>query len=417
MKTMSKGSVLLLVILVAGALFFLAAVSLSAWQQNRQLALHGAEDAVADAAAVAGIDAALWEINQNPGWTTGFADVSLTHTGTGVASRPYASYSMTFVPKAGVPYSTNNASAAPVQGYQGVTVPAGLIHLVSQGRYNGRTRIEEAIVGPFNSGVVVAQTITLKGQGTIGGNIRTNLPWVNPVDPSPGNPPYVTLSGNGAVTGTVTLGPGGNAATDVSSGKNPPVVQISKTPVNLVPLVPPTGINKGDVNLKNKNLTLPSGTYGNLNMAGKSTLTLVPGGVYVFTGNINGEGQTQIVVPAGNSPVLMYVLGSVKFAGQITNLADAASNFWLIGDGIPKDMKDMPDITLSGGSAMTLAIYAPYDTLTLTGQGDLTGCFIGFTLTQTGNGRLTFDPSVRNGVKGIMPSFFSAFSPYARWSE
>lgn len=91
----------------------------------------------ASMSAEAGLADALFQLKADKDWNAGFSNKKLPNTD--------AYYTITFA-QGSQPYSINNVSGNnPVTGYNNRTVPAGCVHIVSEGKYASRTVIRQMI--------------------------------------------------------------------------------------------------------------------------------------------------------------------------------------------------------------------------------------------------------------------------------
>lgn len=133
-------------------------------------------------------------------------------------------------------------------------------------------------------------------------------------------------------------------------------------------------------------VTLPPGTYGNISVSGKATLTLSPG-VYNIN-SLTASGQSNIVVsPLGQ--VVLNIAGqggtAFNFSGQsISNPSNMPSDFLINYAGTGT-------VSLSGQAGSYLVVNAPNAAVAVSGQGDTFGAVIGKTITYTGQGNFHFD--------------------------
>lgn len=135
------GYILILALLITAALFVLVVASTDLYYAESRVSASAANDLIAEQAASAGIDAAVYQLKQSAAWSSGFNGIVLPHSS--------ASYSMTFsASNLSVPYSTNNSQGSgQVTGFGGRVVPAGMVYVISIGEYGGSVRREDALIG------------------------------------------------------------------------------------------------------------------------------------------------------------------------------------------------------------------------------------------------------------------------------
>lgn len=351
-----RGYALILALLLGSALFFwaLAATRLSGAQKS----LGGADErqAIAAAAATAGLDAAAAELKSNPTWATGFDQVLLPHSG--------GSYSMTFdATRTDLPWSTNNSTGtSPVSGWSNRSVPGGLMHLVSVGSFQGLRSVQEALLAPASAPFGLGVMGHLTG-GTLGKDVL-----VDAYDPRLG--PYpdsriangtgigtnstsrgaISLGAGSVVQGRVRIGPGGTSA--VVSGTGTYQGLLVPTTAYPIPVVaPPSSFGRDSLSL-NGTRTLAPGAYRDLNTSANTTLVLSAGN-YVFR-RINANAGFEIVVDSG--PVnLFFTQGATLGAGARLNTAGPPENLMLHGAGSGRSVS----FSMGNGSTGQFDLIAP----------------------------------------------------------
>jgi len=211
--------------------------------------------------------------------------------------------------------------------------------------------------------------VALNGNATVGGAIGVqNFAPTPPAAPAPcvgaqgdyshtGNAGWVNLPGNGLQT--------------IPSYTFP-------TPPDPVPVPPNTPYAGG--------LNLVPGTYGNITLAGKQTLTLAPGTYNIYS--LTMSGQSSIVVNPAGAVVLNFPSASltpISFSGQSLAAPSQIANDFQINYG------GTGAITLHGQANSYINVNAPGAVVNVTGNGDIFGRVVGQTLTWTGNGKFHFD--------------------------
>jgi hypothetical protein len=226
----------------------------------------------------------------------------------------------------------------------------------------------------------------------------------------------VEASGNVYVDGDVVV-PEGGAAPDekyysgtVNEEDNPPLTSVT-VPANLVAL--PSG---GSISTTT---TLGPGDYQYwmINLSSKSTLTITgPANIYL-TGatSINVSGMGDIVVDAASTgPVNIYFDGDVNLSGQaIVNQTALPSNLIMYGTN-----PIVQTVNLAGQTDFHGAVYAPNATLNLTGQGGMFGSFVGDEVNISGQGGIHYDVSLgKAGGTGVIIYIITSIrdiqSPYS----
>lgn len=389
-----RGYALVITIMIICALFFFTIQYVRLFAAEKAIAGSGERALIAHAAASAGIDDAIANLKQNVAWSAGFDTISLPHSG--------ATYSMSFnTAQAAVPYSTNNsAGAASVNGYGGRVVPAGMIHLVSAGRYEKAVVLEECMVssGPsklFHGAVFVKETIFLNGNAETdsfnsavkpyaqqhfdyGGDVGTNMAE------APGGGPAVRLVGNSNIQGALTVGPNGTKETSVS-GQQYQDFAVLKEPFR-VPLLPCTpASNPQPVTVKNNaTKVLTPGTYSSVK--GTGGVLRLQEGTYIITGDLSLSGKCILDIPAGTGKVEIYVQGSsIDMTGGCTNSTLRPRNLIIYGG------ESTTSVKLAGQAEQYFGLYAPNAEIDVKGGAAIYGALTGRSLRLVGNGAFHYD--------------------------
>jgi len=395
-----RGYVLVVTLLVMGALLVFTFYFLNLFFAERKITQSGEQKLIAAEAAKAGLEDALLQLKANSNWTTGFTLVRLPHAG--------SSYTVTFV-KGVVPYSTNNSrGTGVVAGYDGIPVPPGMVHLVSVGRFGAGQAIDQALVSTvaslftydafFNGTINIAsgtfdsynsqagpyeQTVMLTG-GSIGSNGSSGT--------------VVTLSGGTKVYGGITVGTGGSEATSISVSGSASYQSFATADPIALPFKPaPTGTSLGPVSVKGSAITLAPGTYSTLDASGPSIITLQAGGTYVFTGNINLSGSSQIRLSAIDPTTTIFALGNITMAGlKIGNDSQSAASLLIYGGPNTTSIRIENGVIYGG-------IYAPAAAIQMSGgSAAIYGSAVGGSLAVSGGSGIHFDTTLRR-VEAINP--------------
>jgi len=143
-RTGHRGFILVMSLTIMAALFFFGLAFMNLFRMEKQLAQRQEQMIIADAAARAGLEDALFQLRQNRNWSDGFNSLALPASG--------AAYSITFDEKnTRIPWSTNNFNGeAPVSGWKGRTVPPHCAHLVCTGSYGSTSTTRQYIVEAIN---------------------------------------------------------------------------------------------------------------------------------------------------------------------------------------------------------------------------------------------------------------------------
>ncbi len=197
--------------------------------------------------------------------------------------------------------------------------------------------------------------------------------------------------GNGNVNGIVGVLPAppgiGTCATPFAVGPNgiPASATYLSQPYNFPtppapnPLPPTTAYAGGN--------SIVPGTYGNISLAGNTTLTMTPG-TYTFN-SLSMAGNASVVVsPAGAVVLNIAGVGGgtvLAIAGNGVNNTGTIPNNFLINYG------GSGGISIGGNGTSTAVIDAPNSAMDLHGNGAFYGSIVGGTMTINGNGAFHFD--------------------------
>lgn len=409
-----SGFVLILTLLVLAAVFFFAFALVRLQVAEKTLAQTREHSLIAEQAAKAGIDDGLLALSEDASWADGFPAIRLPRSG--------ATYTVTFnKSQSAIPYSTNNSdSSSETSGWNGRTVPAGHVHLVSQGSFQASQVLEEAMVqtqsSPFVSALVGADKIVLSGKilidawnsakGTYaqtvkqsGADLVTNSAEARAVEIS-----NVTLYGN------IIVGPGGSQDTTLRVSGNPTYLGFkvaSKIQELSVETPPDLGPSRGVVAPTSGTQVLSPGTYSAFS-PGSATIQLTPGD-YVVTGDITMGNKASILVSQG--PVRLFVLGNVSITsgGSLRNSTLKPPNFVLYGGANPTTW----DFQSLSGADLHFGINAPSTILNFRGGNEYYGSFIAKEVYVNGNARFHYD--VSTGSSDTDPGGSPALILKARW--
>lgn len=180
----------------------------------------------------------------------------------------------------------------------------------------------------------------------------------------------ITLNGNSTVNGDAIPGP------DMAVTKNGNAsVSGSTTPATTATTLQPVTVPGGVTNL------------GAIDIGGNSTRTL-NAGTYVAS-SISIRGNADLVIDSTNGPVVLYVTGAINANGNgISNGSGKPQNLSIFATG-------SDGVWLGGNTAFFGTVYAPNATLTVHGNSDLYGSFVGASVVLNGNGDVHYDQFLR----------------------
>jgi len=251
----------------------------------------------------------------------------------------------------------------------------------------GVSRIEAVIE---NSGNALFDRALWGIEGVdLGGTVR-----VDSYDPSLGHYDPMTNAGseghvgsNASVTATGTVDIMGDLAFGpTGSYSSTPNVTVSGTIMQLpqeriFPPIPDFEIPVGspDVSPRNETITLDPGTFGTFDIKSNGILELNEGTYYVDSIKEAATGALKI-----NGRTTIYVKSDLDLSGQgVINPLGDPTELTIYYDGVN-------EAKFTGGSSAYMEVYAPEAPVTLTGNADFFGSFIGKTLKLTGTPEVHF---------------------------
>jgi hypothetical protein len=344
--------------------------------------------------AEAGVDYALYQLEQNPSWTgeddhslsPGTFSVVVTTEGSlrAVASTCQFHHDAVQL-RALVEPGRTAVFARAIFGDLSVTLSG-----------NGRVDTYDSRNGPYpgegaaGSDAQVGSNgpMTLSGNANIRGDARGRgnftLSGNAAIYHDAHSGGSLSLSGNAAIYGDAqyngSLSLSGNAHIDGTTSLGDPPPSVTLPPVDF-----------GDSATNNNNaylMTQPnwSQSYNNstkaLSISGNRSLTLTDGIYYFSSISISGNGSLIV-----NGTVTIYCTGSVSLSGNgIVNNSQIPTDLVLFSSGT--------SVSLSGNGNLYGAIYAPNASIPISGNGTVYGSLVGRSLNWSGNGSLHYDKAL-----------------------
>jgi hypothetical protein len=388
--TFSRGSAIILTILVVLALFVLVCSVVTISNLNLYLVDYYRCLLHAQNAARAGIAHAMYYIDPNITWTAGFSNQPMPNN--------LGSYTITFDRNTSIPFSTNNAQGdVPTPGYD-IQVPSHCYHLISIGRYRKAISRKQVfiLVGwrIFRNALFGNTGISLRGNamvdsydsrlGTyaatheqVNGSLRTNSVAAS----------AVSLQGSVSVYGDVVVGPGGDPDTVIRtqgaafySGE----ARVAPEAVPIEDRTPPSGTNLGDRRYTGGTITLEPGVYNNLTLSGKVNVNLRRGANYVFN-SITMSGNSCLNQIPGTGVTNIFVRSSMDFTGSSFNTGGTPPDFRVYGTSTFTSMRNR------GNSQFYGAFYLPRANLDIAGTADIYGSVFCNSVGGTGTANVHWD--------------------------
>jgi len=161
----------------------------------------------------------------------------------------------------------------------------------------------------------------------------------------------------------------------------------------------PSGMT-GCKNTGNKTVTLPPGSYGNVQLNGGTTANLATG-TYDFNSLIL-SGNSVLYVSPGSGPIIINVAGNGLSGGN--SALDLSGGSMVNASGKPSNLEffygGTHGVNLSGGLQAYATLYAPMAPVNMSGGTDFFGALIGSTVTDSGGTKIHYDTSLTDVASG-----------------
>jgi hypothetical protein len=359
------------------------------------------EDVVlAQCAADAGVERAIFLMNERLGGT--WSDEDLPSEANQPITSVDSTYSFAVISDGGGGYLVEPSVG--VSGTATRTIYAGL-----------------RIKSPFEQAILVRDTIELKAKTVVDAiDSRVSLS-PSDVDETAAvgtisiAADAVSLFSGSTINGSVFVGPGGDIETVIKdlSGSNIPAYVLPKLP--LFPVVtPPTGLMvQTPIDVKNATATITpaeSGEYSYVDMDNSGILLAEDGDTVMYvTGDVlMGQGSEIIVAP--DSTLTIYFDGDF-IAGNSAgvnseNKVPAALRFYATGSGRQK-------VELKAKGDFYGVVYAPNADVLIHNSGDVYGAMVGDTFTMMNSGTFYYDAALKEVDTGSVGTEFKVTS----WRE
>lgn len=321
-----------------------------------------------------------------------------------------------------IPYSVNNSSGSTSRvGYGGRTVPVGMIHLVSLGKFKNVQHIEQAIItfaatNPFSQLGLGVNTIDFKNNGVsdsydssagtytathtnTSGSLTTNSTANGAVD----------LHNNVLVNGIVTVGGGGTSSV-VTGSDTYQSLNIPSTSFPETAMTAPSGTSLGNITVgNNATQTLSPGIYSNLTTDNCVTLNFQTG-TYVFDNMLIGNNN---IINVLSSPLTIYYKNSI-------NVSSPNNNPILNNGGNPSSLifygtSTATVFNLGNNSVGYFVNYSPTVDIDLGNNTQFYGSIGGKDLTIGDNSALHYDRSLANFTPPVGWTGASQITVKSRW--
>ncbi|HPX12223.1 MAG TPA: hypothetical protein PKW20_08050 [Syntrophales bacterium] len=170
-------------------------------------------------------------------------------------------------------------------------------------------------------------------------------------------------------------------------------------PKDVTAVVPPRRVQNVALT---PSLTLPGGSYRicGTKPAGGTNIRIGGDVTLIVDGNLFTTGKTQIRVPSGSS-LALYVAGDMLLSGAgIVNETEIPEKVRILG------VSTCREVSLSGGSALHAAVYAPQADIRISGGTELFGAVVGKTVDIHGAARVHYDEALREAGGETVPTGF-----------
>lgn len=366
--TQRNGSVLVLVLLVVLVGFIMGTGLMTLGTQSRITAINTVRDMHARAAADAGLDSALQQINS------------------AVASQSWSA--------AVVPFAENVSLALTESSYSYKTTydVADGYEIVSEGTNEHRTRTVRATLklkGIFDNAIQCKNSVILKS-GTVIDAIDSSIS-MDPADCSEDvvigtnstNSDAVVLNMGVVVDGDVVIGPGGDTDTVIKDLGATTDSQYAMTTAAEFPTVTPPSVIGPDSAITVKTLQEATiGTGGDYPATGRfqeidlgqgARLRVISDCTLYLTGNVDmGQNSEIILDNSKNAKLTIYIDGDwISDNGSGINNQGGTSDFRIFGTSLGTQAID-----LKAKGNLVGSIYAPNADLSVFASGNIYGAFI-----------------------------------------
>ena len=269
--------------------------------------------------------------------------------------------------------------------------------------------------------------VTSNSGGNVGTNGNLDISGANPdiygtlSSAQPGsttNPPATCSAGSV----TAYIGAAGNV-----KGGLVPLPQIITYPLPVIPAPGSLDINLSQATCPsgsstipgcttgngahNKDITVPPGTYGNVQISGQVTLHVTTGVYNINSFTMTGANVT-LVVDSG--PVVFNVSGTNALPTGITNVVTLAGNSLQNPSWDPNNFQiqyaGTGAVQLAGGTQSSGLLYAPKASFSFAGGSSWFGAVIGGTMTDMGGTGLYYDRRLANDGSWISNPTLSGFT-------
>jgi Tfp pilus assembly protein PilX len=273
-------------------------------------------------------------------------------------------------------------------------------------------------VNSYDSSAVVNGTVTTQNYG---GNVGTNgnlsesgsttdiygslsTPRTGVGTCNANNVTALTVSGNAKLTGGLIELP------QPVNYPNPTIPSPGTTNLSLTKNWScPTGLNAiPGCSSSGGDITIPPGSYGDLNISGGANVHLSAGAYNI--NSLTESGGSTIIIDSG--PVILNVAGNginsnskaVDLSGgSVTNASLLPTNFQIMYAGTAK-------VALSGGGQASGLVYAPNSSLAFSGGSNWYGAVIGGIITDTGGTAIHYDRRLQNTAYTLGNYMLSSFT-------
>lgn len=216
-------------------------------------------------------------------------------------------------------------------------------------------------------------------------------------------PGAITLAGRAKVHGSAVIGVKGytdegirlsGRAAEITGERKVAVVPKDVTAVALPRRVQNVALTPS--------LTLPGGSYRICGMkpAGGTNIRIGGDVTLIVDGDLYTTGKSEIRVPPGSS-LALYVAGDMLLSGTgIVNETEIPEKVRILGASTCRE------VSLSGGSALHAAVYAPQADIRISGGTELFGAVVGKTVDIRGAARVHYDEALREAGGETVPTGF-----------
>jgi len=256
--------------------------------------------------------------------------------------------------------------------------------------------------GAASAGSTDPGSINLGGTKSGTDSYNSNVAAYDPANPGHNGDVQTngSITGNGIIDGNISLGPNATSSVavtgTVSYYTSPPM-----PPVTVPTLTSPEDI--GPINGTDYTFTATKDYIcGGISITNNKTVKVAPGVKVrmLLTGPINMNAGSELILESGAS-LIIYAQANIDITGNVNVAIGVPSNLQIYGTSA------CGSIRIGGTSQLYASIYAPDAILTMDGNNDLFGAFVGSKVNFNGPPMIHYDEALINWQPAPGMTFFT----------